>query len=221
MGARELISVLDVHPSTIDPATPPTTQKVWNWVMEPVLFGTIGTSIVFAKLNGSTIPKSVCVVLTGARAVLAWTAPGRSARGRCCALRNGRQVPSPKPALFGRICTDATRLKRCVAPPPTTDSSRTTPVASSRRLPAHPDHVPRHVRPQGAGEGPGCSHGRRCEHIHSHPRIHTFTQPHMHTHPPTPTPPHTPRTPTHTPTPHMHPTVHLQGAHVLRGRVDA
>jgi hypothetical protein len=33
--------------------------------MEPVLFGTIGTSIVFSKLEPSTISKSVCIVLAG------------------------------------------------------------------------------------------------------------------------------------------------------------
>jgi hypothetical protein len=33
--------------------------------MEPLLFGTIGTSIVFSQLNPSTIPKSICIVLSG------------------------------------------------------------------------------------------------------------------------------------------------------------
>eukprot|EP00882_Tetradesmus_deserticola_P034074 GHRQ01038981.1.p1 GENE.GHRQ01038981.1~~GHRQ01038981.1.p1 ORF type:complete len:499 (+),score=175.50 GHRQ01038981.1:208-1704(+) len=38
---------------------------VWNWVMEPILFATIGTSIVFAELPQGTIAKSVLVVCTG------------------------------------------------------------------------------------------------------------------------------------------------------------
>ncbi|WIA18744.1 hypothetical protein OEZ85_003434 [Tetradesmus obliquus] len=38
---------------------------VWNWVMEPMLFATIGTSIVFAELPQGTIPKSLLVVCTG------------------------------------------------------------------------------------------------------------------------------------------------------------
>ncbi|KAI8466952.1 MAG: Sodium/hydrogen exchanger family-domain-containing protein [Monoraphidium minutum] len=38
---------------------------VWNWVMEPLLFGTIGASIVFADLVPSTIPKSVAIILAG------------------------------------------------------------------------------------------------------------------------------------------------------------
>eukprot|EP00775_Hariotina_reticulata_P012218 gene12218-12356_t len=38
---------------------------VWNWVMEPMLFATIGTSIVFSRLPGDTIPKSLLVVCTG------------------------------------------------------------------------------------------------------------------------------------------------------------
>jgi hypothetical protein len=40
-------------------------MQVWNWVMEPMLFATIGTSIVFAELPQGTIPKSVLVVCTG------------------------------------------------------------------------------------------------------------------------------------------------------------
>lgn len=39
--------------------------QVWNWVMEPVLFATIGTSIVFSRLPSSTIPLSLLVVCTG------------------------------------------------------------------------------------------------------------------------------------------------------------
>lgn len=39
--------------------------KVWNWVMEPMLFATIGTSIVFANLSSSTIPLAVLIVCTG------------------------------------------------------------------------------------------------------------------------------------------------------------
>eukprot|EP00878_Enallax_costatus_P024159 GHUV01025756.1.p1 GENE.GHUV01025756.1~~GHUV01025756.1.p1 ORF type:complete len:597 (+),score=94.95 GHUV01025756.1:384-2174(+) len=38
---------------------------IWNWIMEPMLFATIGTSIVFAKLPPETIPKAVLVVCTG------------------------------------------------------------------------------------------------------------------------------------------------------------
>eukprot|EP00879_Flechtneria_rotunda_P028933 GHRR01031174.1.p1 GENE.GHRR01031174.1~~GHRR01031174.1.p1 ORF type:complete len:613 (+),score=115.99 GHRR01031174.1:727-2565(+) len=38
---------------------------VWSWVMEPMLFATIGTSIVFSKLPPGTIPKAVLVVCTG------------------------------------------------------------------------------------------------------------------------------------------------------------
>lgn len=39
--------------------------QVWNWVMEPMLFATIGTSIVFSTLPSSTIPRSLLVVCTG------------------------------------------------------------------------------------------------------------------------------------------------------------
>jgi hypothetical protein len=46
--------------------------QVWNWVMEPMLFATIGISIVFAKLPQGTIPKSVLVVCTGALAAAAY-----------------------------------------------------------------------------------------------------------------------------------------------------
>lgn len=42
--------------------------QVWNWVMEPMLFATIGTSIVFAELPQGTIPKSLLVVCTGMQA---------------------------------------------------------------------------------------------------------------------------------------------------------
>jgi hypothetical protein len=40
---------------------------VWNWIMEPLLFATIGTSIVFKTLPSETIPKSLLVVCTGGR----------------------------------------------------------------------------------------------------------------------------------------------------------
>jgi len=36
--------------------------------MEPLLFGTIGTSIVFSRLQQTTIPKAVLIVLTGEEA---------------------------------------------------------------------------------------------------------------------------------------------------------
>jgi hypothetical protein len=39
--------------------------QVWNWIMEPMLFATIGTSIVFSELPGNTIPLSLLVVCTG------------------------------------------------------------------------------------------------------------------------------------------------------------
>ena len=38
---------------------------VWRWVMEPILFVTVGSTLDFAKLSGGTIPKAVCIVLTG------------------------------------------------------------------------------------------------------------------------------------------------------------
>lgn len=57
--------------------------------MEPLLFGTIGISIMFVKLQTTTIPKSVCIVLTGERLGGALALAGRdrglggpAARGR-------------------------------------------------------------------------------------------------------------------------------------------
>jgi hypothetical protein len=50
--------------------------------MEPMLFATIGTSIVFAELPQGTIPKSVLVVCTGARAAC-WLY-GRCGRDEVC-----------------------------------------------------------------------------------------------------------------------------------------
>ncbi len=38
---------------------------LWRWVMEPILFVTVGSTLDFEKLNGGTIPKAVCIVLTG------------------------------------------------------------------------------------------------------------------------------------------------------------
>jgi hypothetical protein len=35
--------------------------------MEPLLFGTIGTSIIYARLQQSTIPFAILIVLTGER----------------------------------------------------------------------------------------------------------------------------------------------------------
>jgi hypothetical protein len=39
--------------------------KLWNWVFEPMLFATIGTSIVFSTLGGATVGKAVLIVTTG------------------------------------------------------------------------------------------------------------------------------------------------------------
>ena len=39
--------------------------KVWNWVMEPLLFGTIGVSINFAKLSPGIIPTSLIIIISG------------------------------------------------------------------------------------------------------------------------------------------------------------
>jgi hypothetical protein len=33
--------------------------------MEPLLFGTIGTSIVFSRLQPSTIPRAIAIVVSG------------------------------------------------------------------------------------------------------------------------------------------------------------
>ncbi|KDD76338.1 hypothetical protein H632_c262p0 [Helicosporidium sp. ATCC 50920] len=38
---------------------------IWNWLMEPMLFVTIGSSIVFANLAPGTIPKSILIICTG------------------------------------------------------------------------------------------------------------------------------------------------------------
>jgi hypothetical protein len=48
--------------------------QVWNWIMEPLLFATIGTSIVFSTLPSETIPKSLLVVCTGQCRVFSWAA---------------------------------------------------------------------------------------------------------------------------------------------------
>ena len=39
--------------------------KAWNWAMEPLLFGTMGSSIMFARLTAASIPKSVAIVAAG------------------------------------------------------------------------------------------------------------------------------------------------------------
>jgi hypothetical protein len=57
--------------------------------MEPLLFGTIGASIIFAKLQPSTIPKSIAIVLTGAPHPWLLRPPSqRSCRLDCCAVDN-------------------------------------------------------------------------------------------------------------------------------------
>lgn len=38
---------------------------VWRWIMEPILFVTVGSTLDFAKLESGTIPKSVVIVLSG------------------------------------------------------------------------------------------------------------------------------------------------------------
>lgn len=38
---------------------------IWRWVMEPILFVTVGSTLDFSSLSSGTIPKSVLIVLTG------------------------------------------------------------------------------------------------------------------------------------------------------------
>lgn len=38
---------------------------IWRWVMEPILFVTVGSTLDFNTLSSGTIPKSVLIVLTG------------------------------------------------------------------------------------------------------------------------------------------------------------
>lgn len=38
---------------------------VWRWIMEPILFVTVGSTLDFDKLSTGTIPKSVLIVCTG------------------------------------------------------------------------------------------------------------------------------------------------------------
>lgn len=38
---------------------------IWTWVMEPMLFVTIGSSIDFSTIGGGTIPRSILIVCTG------------------------------------------------------------------------------------------------------------------------------------------------------------
>jgi hypothetical protein len=66
-----------------------TISQVWNWLMEPMLFATIGTSIVFKNLPPQTVPKSLLVVCTGAAA-------GRLV-ARACALRAAARGAQPSP----------------------------------------------------------------------------------------------------------------------------
>lgn len=39
---------------------------IWMWVMEPMLFVTIGASINFSTLSTGTIPKALLIIGTGA-----------------------------------------------------------------------------------------------------------------------------------------------------------
>lgn len=40
---------------------------IWSWVMEPMLFVTIGSSIYFKTLPSGTIPKALAIIFSGAR----------------------------------------------------------------------------------------------------------------------------------------------------------
>lgn len=46
----------------------------WNWVWEPMLFVTIGSSIDFSTLDRGIIPKSLIIICTGKGGVHAWQA---------------------------------------------------------------------------------------------------------------------------------------------------
>ena len=39
----------------------------WRWVAQPLLFGLIGTGVNFHTISAGTLPKSLVVVLAGAR----------------------------------------------------------------------------------------------------------------------------------------------------------
>lgn len=60
--------------------------QVWNWVMEPLLFATIGTSIVFKELPAETIPKSLLVVCTGDYLGSPTLRPLLAGSGACCSV---------------------------------------------------------------------------------------------------------------------------------------
>lgn len=59
-------------------------MQVWNWIMEPILFATIGTSIVFSKLAPGTIPLSLLVVCTGQCAEGLWSSRVRTMQLLTC-----------------------------------------------------------------------------------------------------------------------------------------
>ena len=46
---------------------------IWNWVMEPILFVTVGQSLDFAQLAGGTIPRAVAIVCAGVTVRMAVT----------------------------------------------------------------------------------------------------------------------------------------------------
>ena len=39
--------------------------KLWMWVIEPILFTSIGSSIDFSTLQDGTVPKSIAIVCAG------------------------------------------------------------------------------------------------------------------------------------------------------------
>lgn len=43
-------------------------NKIWVWIMEPMLFVTIGASINFKTLDGGTIPKALIIIFSGTQA---------------------------------------------------------------------------------------------------------------------------------------------------------
>lgn len=66
---------------------------IWSWVMEPMLFVTIGSSIYFKTLPSGTVPKSLVIICTGEAAATraGWAGPHAGARASrtCCGTACG------------------------------------------------------------------------------------------------------------------------------------
>jgi hypothetical protein len=112
-----------LNPALGDPPTLDPPPQAWDWALEPLLFGTIGTSIDFAALPPSTAPRALAIVCAGARGPGPAAARAHGSSAREPASRRARPAidrapPRPLCPSTPRRAAGRPHAHHAGAPPP-------------------------------------------------------------------------------------------------------